>query len=161
MEKCPCNSQKEYLACCAPFLEGEQDAPTAVALMRSRYTAHVKADIDYIIETVHPEYRAQSDRKAIESWAKETVWERLEIIKTEKGLEGDDVGRVVFRAHYKHHNNVKVHAEDSFFKKEGGKWYFVEGRDAIITGTKPAKIGRNDACYCGSGKKFKKCCAKK
>ncbi|CAA6798769.1 MAG: Unknown protein [uncultured Aureispira sp.] len=161
MEKCPCKSQKEYLDCCAPFLDRQQNAPTAIALMRSRYTAHVKADIDYIIETVHPEHREASDRKAIESWAKNAVWKGLEIIKTKKGLEGDEIGWVVFSAHYTYNNSVKVHTENSLFKKKEGKWYFVEGRDAEIAVGKPAKIGRNDACYCGSGKKFKKCCAKK
>ena len=161
MEKCPCNSQKEYLDCCAPYLEGKADAPTAVALMRSRYTAHVKTKIDYIINTVHPDNRAKSDRKTIESWAKEAVWERLEIISAEKGLEEDQIGRVVFKAHYKYNNSLKVHAENSLFKKEEGKWYFVEGTEAKIAATKTVKIGRNDSCYCGSGKKFKKCCGKK
>lgn len=161
MEKCPCNSQKEYLACCAPFLERRQDAPTAVALMRSRYTAHVKADIDYIIDTVHPDHRAKSNRKTIENWAKEAVWERLEIISTEKGLAKDQIGRVVFRAHYKYNNSLKKHTENSLFRKEEGKWYFVEGTEVKNADIKTTKIGRNDACYCGSGKKFKKCCAKK
>ncbi|MFT5648397.1 MAG: SEC-C motif-containing protein [Aureispira sp.] len=161
MEKCPCNSQKEYLDCCAPFLERQQDAPTAVALMRSRYTAHVKTDIDYIIDTVHPDYRENSDRKTIESWAKEAVWERLEVISTEKGLEKDQIGRVVFRAYYKYNSTLKTHTENSLFKKEEGKWYFVEGAEVKSAAIKSVKIGRNDACYCGSGKKFKKCCAKK
>lgn len=161
MEKCPCNSQKEYLDCCAPFIERRQDAPTAIALMRSRYTAHVKADIDYIIDTVHPDHRAKSDRKTIESWAKEAVWVRLEIISAEKGLAKDHIGRIVFKAHYKYNNLLRTHAENSLFKKEQGKWYFVEGTEAKVATTKTAKYGRNAPCYCGSGKKFKKCCAKK
>lgn len=161
MEKCPCNSQKEYPNCCAPYLEGKQAAPTAEALMRSRYTAHVKAEIDYIIDTVHPDHRAKSDRKTIESWAKEAVWERLEIISTEKGLEKDSIGRVVFKAHYKYNNILKIHAENSLFKKEEGRWYFVEGTEIKIPAKRNVKVGRNDPCYCGSGKKFKKCCAKK
>lgn len=161
MERCPCNSKKEYVDCCAPFLEGKEDAPTALALMRSRYTAHVKGEIDYIINTVHPDHRAKSNRKTIESWAKEAVWIRLEVVSTQKGLIADSIGRVVFKAHYKYNNVLRVHAENSLFKKEQGKWYFVEGTEAKTAAKTASKFGRNDPCYCGSGKKFKKCCAKK
>ena len=38
--------------------------------------------------------------------------------------------------------------------------FFVEESDAHGTTVKPAKIGRNDPCPCGSGKKFKKCCGR-
>ncbi|WP_052593066.1 YchJ family protein [Aureispira sp. CCB-QB1] len=161
MEKCPCGSQQTYSNCCAPFLEGRQNAPTAEALMRSRYTAHVKGEIDYIIHTVHPDRRADSDRKTIESWAKEADWKGLEILQRTQGSEKDDVGRVVFKAHYKYQNLLKVHTEDSLFKRVEGKWYFVEGVEPKRIYTKTSKIGRNDPCSCGSGKKFKKCCAKK
>ncbi len=34
--------------------------------------------------------------------------------------------------------------------------YFEEKEELI----KPKKIGRNDPCFCGSGKKYKKCCGK-
>lgn len=161
MEKCPCNSSKNYTDCCAPFIEGTILAPTAEALMRSRYTAHVKMEIDYIMNTVHPDQRAKSDRKTVENWAKEADWMCLEIISTEKGREVDTVGSVIFKAHYKYRNSLKTHAEDSSFKKEGEQWYFVEGVTPKLTVIKTAKIGRNDPCYCGSGRKFKKCCAKK
>ena len=48
METCPCCSQREFESCCAPFLNGEASAPTAETLMRSRYTAYVRGNIDYI-----------------------------------------------------------------------------------------------------------------
>lgn len=161
MEKCPCSSQKNYIDCCGVFIEKGVPAPTAEALMRSRYTAHVKLAVDYIIDTVHPDNRDKSNRKTIESWAEQADWQRLEVVQTAKGKEEDDVGRVLFKAHYKYKNLLKTHFEDSFFKKEEGRWYFVEGKEPKNSSQKSTKIGRNDPCHCGSGKKFKKCCAKK
>lgn len=161
MEKCPCSSQKDYMDCCGAFIEGAAHAPTAEVLMRARYTAHVKMDIDYIIDTVHPSNRDKSNRKTIESWAKQAKWQRLEVVQTAKGKEGDDIGKVIFKAYYKHDNLLKTHFEDSLFRKEDGRWYFVEGNEPKILIKSSIKISRNDPCHCGSGKKFKKCCAKK
>ena len=49
----------------------------------------------------------------------------------------------------------------SIFEKENGEWKFLDAR-GISVGTyrrEEPKTGRNDPCPCGSGKKFKKCCA--
>ncbi|BDS11697.1 YchJ family protein [Aureispira anguillae] len=160
MEKCPCSSKKNYMDCCGAFIEGLAQAPTAEALMRSRYTAHVKLAIDYIMDTVHPINREKSNRKTIESWAEQANWMRLEIVQTTKGKEEDEIGTVLFKAHYKYGNQLKTHFEDSFFRKENGRWYFVEGKEPAANQSTSIKIGRNDPCHCGSGKKFKKCCQK-
>jgi SEC-C motif-containing protein len=38
---CPCGSDnKKYTDCCGRYLDGGEAAPTAEALMRSRYTAY-------------------------------------------------------------------------------------------------------------------------
>lgn len=162
MEKCPCCSQQDYINCCGKYIEGGEKAPTAEALMRSRYTAHVKVNIDYIINTVHPNHRDKSNPETIRSWAEQAEWTRLEVLKTEQGTEGDLTGRVLFKAHYKYQQQLKTHFEDSFFVKENGCWYFVEGKEPVVAAAQGStKIGRNDPCYCGSGRKFKKCCAKK
>jgi len=163
MEKCPCHSQKDYAVCCEPLLKGTAKAATAEALMRSRYTAHVKADIDYIMNTLHSSRQAKMNRATIEDWAKKSEWLRLQVLSTTGGQEQDTEGRVVFRAEYKQNNRLEVHLEDSLFLKENGTWFFVEGREPVraTPTSKPTKIGRNDPCYCGSGKKYKKCCARK
>lgn len=161
MEKCPCNSQKDYSDCCAPFLETAAKPLTAEQLMRARYTAYTKNNIDFIINTVHPSTRAESDRKTVASWVNEAIWTRLEVLSTQKGGVEDEVGKVVFKAHYKNGNQLKIHHEDSTFQKENGEWFYLTGEFPKATNLTTAKIGRNDVCYCGSGKKFKKCCANK
>jgi len=55
MKPCPCNSGLDYAECCEPYITGQKNAPTAEALMRSRYTAYVVHAIDYIINTCHEE----------------------------------------------------------------------------------------------------------
>ncbi len=45
-----------------------------------------------------------------------------------------------------------THRECSAFVQHAGRWYFIDP-------TVPLKAGRNDPCPCGSGEKFKKCCA--
>ena len=57
MSDCPCGSNRSYDECCAPLINGERQADTAEALMRSRYSAYVKQNIPYLGETLHPKHR--------------------------------------------------------------------------------------------------------
>jgi SEC-C motif-containing protein len=94
---CPCGAGRPFARCCGPFLGGAP-APTALALMRSRYTAYVRGAIDYLVETQSPETRAGLDRAAIERWSRETRWQGLEIVATERGDAADSDGIVEFVA---------------------------------------------------------------
>ncbi|MCH2023084.1 MAG: YchJ family protein [Saprospiraceae bacterium] len=160
-EKCPCNNKRTYMECCGMILEGNQTATTAEKLMRSRYSAHVKDKIDYIINTIHSSTRKNTNRNTIEQWARQTSWQGLEILETTRGGANDLVGRVIFKAHYKLNGQMKFHHEDSVFKKEDGVWYYVDGTTPKTQPKRSLKLGRNSPCHCGSGKKFKKCCFKK
>ena len=160
METCPCCSQRDFESCCAPFLSGEQKAPTAEALMRSRYTAYAKGNIDYIRKTTHRTALGEFDEDAARKWSKDSEWHGLEIVSVSRGSEEDRDGEVEFIATYSQGEEEETHHEKSIFKKEGQKWFFVDSRvvgpDTYI---RPApKVGRNEPCPCGSGKKFKSCC---
>ncbi|MBI9070390.1 MAG: YchJ family protein [Melioribacteraceae bacterium] len=160
MEMCPCSSGQNYAECCEPIIKGEKQAGTAEALMRSRYTAYTKHEVEYIGETIHPDQRTDYDEKATKEWSHGSEWLGLEIINTEAGTEADEEGTVEFKAKFKQQGYDLDHHELSEFKKADGKWYFFNG-EAVAN--KPVvreepKIGRNDPCTCGSGKKYKKCC---
>jgi len=159
MKQCPCGSGKEFTSCCEPYLSGKKAAPTAEALMRSRYTAYTMANIDYIVETNSPSTRDDLSREETKKWAEESTWKGLEIISTREGLEGDDEGFVEFSAFFDQEDEKYEHHEMSRFVREDGKWFFHSGRivPRTVVRTEP-KIGRNDPCPCGSGKKYKKCC---
>jgi len=88
------------------------------------------------------------------------VWQSLHILDTEAGRESDDKGVVVFRAVALHDEQELTLQERSRFVKEDGKWFYVDGDIMEVPPTiaKKPKVGRNEPCPCGSGKKFKKCC---
>jgi len=53
MKNCPCGSGRQYSECCGVYISGKAKAPTAEALMRSRYTAYALHDIDYALKTLN------------------------------------------------------------------------------------------------------------
>lgn len=159
-DNCPCGSQKPFSDCCEALIKGTSRAPTAQALMRSRYTAYTLGDVDYIVKTTHSSKRTKLDPKGIEAWAKQSEWKGLEILKAEQGLEKDTTGMVEFVAHYAIQGETKKHHEQSLFEKDNGQWYYVSGqtKGGDTVRREAPKVGRNDPCPCGSGKKYKKCC---
>jgi len=159
-EPCPCNSSLEYEKCCLPFLEGIQKAPTAEALMRSRYTAYAKGNIDYIRDTYDPKRQSDFDEESTKNWALKSQWLGLEILKTELGSAQDTRGVVEFVANFEVSGENHQHHEIAEFRKNSeGRWYFVDGKTPKIEPLRrdTEKVGRNDLCPCGSGKKYKRC----
>jgi SEC-C motif domain protein len=162
---CPCRATQEnppaYADCCAPYIEGRATAPTAEALMRSRYTAYAIGDVDYLHNSLAPEARHDFDRKAAAHWSSQSQWLGLEIVSTEDGQPGDAGGHVEFIASFILQGERFDHRERSLFRfdPEAQRWFFVEEAnrkpEPIVKGAQP---GRNDPCPCGSGKKYKKCC---
>ena len=129
--------------------------------MRARYTAFAMANVDYIFETHHPKTRDEQNREDIQAWAEGSNWLSLEIVSTKGGKKDDTEGQVEFRAVYETKGVRHNHHELSEFEKSNGKWYFKDGKmvDQTVVRESP-RIGRNDPCPCGSGKKYKKCCFK-
>ena len=60
---CPCCSGKSYEECCKPYHTGEKHAPTAEALMRSRFSAFAIPNGEYLMETTLPEKRKYHNKK--------------------------------------------------------------------------------------------------
>jgi len=157
---CHCGKGPSYEECCKPFLTGKKKASSPEELMRTRYSAFVEADIDYIMDTHDPDTVGQIDRKGTEAWAKESDWMGLEILEVERGTPDDNFGRVDFVAKYKLKGSTVEHRESATFRQHNGKWYFTDGEQIAGPPVKREgpKVGRNDPCSCGSGKKYKKCC---
>lgn len=162
MSQCPCGTESSYESCCEIYHKGAKSPETAEKLMRARYSAFAKSQIDFIAST-HLPGTEDFDPKEAKVWADGSEWLGLEIVKTEKGNESDNKGVVEFKARYKDKASDKtlVHHEIATFEKQNSTWYYKDGQIyglAPIKRTEP-KIGRNDPCLCGSGKKYKKCCA--
>lgn len=160
-EKCPCGSGAAFEKCCGPYLSGKKQAPTVEALMRSRYSAYACCNVDYLYNTSCDEVRKDFDAENTKRWAETSTWTGLEVVRVEEGTAKDLSGVVEFIAHYSVDESVFNHHEiASFVKGPEGNWVFADGK---IIGPEPVRreaprIGRNDPCPCGSGKKYKKCC---
>ncbi len=158
MENCLCGSNKEYSVCCEPLITGAKVGETAEEVMRSRYVAYAKKNIDYIMKTTHPDTIGELNREELQEWADNTTWERLDILNSDA-----DTGVVDFVAYYREDDTVVSHHELAQFKQVEDQWFFHDAqfpKTETIVNTQP-KVGRNDKCPCGSGKKYKKCCGKK
>ena len=144
---CVCGNDRSFNECCQEIIEGRRDASTPEELMRSRYSAYAKGDGRYLVLSAIKENRYEDDAELIEQFAKSVDWLKLDVLNA----IGDEVE---FKAYYKDQQSVKVLHEKSVFVKEDGVWRYKDGE------LYASKVQRNESCPCGSGKKFKKCCAK-
>jgi SEC-C motif-containing protein len=157
---CPCNSGLSYSECCEPLIKGTVRAPGPEALMRARYSAFAHQEMPYLLETLHPGQRNDYDEEGAAKWARESDWTGLEILNVTGDPATENAGSVEFRATYKRNNQKLEHHELAEFRKTNDIWYFFDGK-MVTPGQyrrEAPKVGRNDPCPCGSGKKFKKCC---
>ncbi|WP_353351155.1 YchJ family metal-binding protein [Oceaniserpentilla sp. 4NH20-0058] len=137
---------KVYAQCCEPFHLGEV-ATTPEQLMRSRFSGFALGLTDYIAQTWHPSTRPQDL-----TLSPDDQWIKLDIVQTKPNW-------VHFRAYFNDPDSPSgwsVLDEQSNFINEGNRWFYVKG-NTQIEHFFPA---RNDACLCGSSKKYKKCCQK-
>ncbi|ATY12937.1 hypothetical protein CU254_22690 [Amycolatopsis sp. AA4] len=117
---CPCGLPEPYADCCGRFHRGEQNAPTAERLMRSRYCAFAVGEPEYLLDTWHPDTRPKRLRL---DPAQE--WTRLEILGRTGGSLLQNEGTVEFRAHYRYQGRDDAQHENSRFVREGGRWYYA------------------------------------
>lgn len=113
---------------------------SAEELMRTRYDAFVREDWNYLVET-----SLYQTLKELES-SLPMEWLKLDILNA-------DENRVEFKAYYRESDGIKVLHEKSNFVIVDGEYKY---KDGILYNS---KIERNESCPCGSGKKFKRCCA--
>lgn len=119
---CPCGSGNTYNQCCRLCHDGKA-APTAEALMRSRYCAFVQRNGAYLHRTWHSSTRP--GKRGLMQMAP-TEWLGLEILRTEQGTVLDDTGLVEFIARYREGGQEQQLHETSRFVREGGRWYYVK-----------------------------------
>ena len=120
--QCPCG-KGSYLLCCGAFHCGGAIAPTAEALMRSRYSAYALGLGNYLMQTWHlstrPESIDLSDEVRNGKWIGLTV---------KASHETGDTAEVEFIARYKPHTGSasRLH-ERSRFARQGGQWFYIDG----------------------------------
>jgi SEC-C motif-containing protein len=131
--ECPCGSGFADAECCAPLLAGERRAVTAAALMRSRYTAYVRGEVDYLIATHDraqlggPAQRSGLERAELLTFTETTEWLGLEIVATDAGGATDRTGMVEFIARGTSRGKPFAQHERARFRRDrDGAWVYVE-----------------------------------
>ena len=90
---CHCDTGRPFAKCCGPILDGSRPAATAVALMRSRYTAFVLRDEAYLRSSWYPGTCPERIEFGGARWTGLVVKDRVD------GRAWDQVGAVGFVAH--------------------------------------------------------------
>lgn len=124
-EHCPCGTGKSYSECCGVFITDKEIPSTPEQLMRSRYTAYTRINLDYIEKTMKSPALDDFNPHEVEQWASKVRWSGLEVVKTSHIL---NKGIVEFRAYYTIDGKKSVLHEISEFSLENGQWYYVIGR---------------------------------
>ncbi len=119
---CPCGSGDSYADCCLPLHSGERGAETALALMRSRFSAFALGDASYLLTTWHSSTRPK--RLDLDSGI---TWRRLQIVDTVAGTQDDATGVVDFRAQFERHGKRHIMRECSRFIRVKGRWLYLDG----------------------------------
>jgi SEC-C motif domain protein len=156
---CPCGSGAPFANCCEQIINGERETQTAEELMRARYAAFATGAIDFIVESTHSRSRRELNIQDIREWSENSTWRGLQIIDTKP--VNDDQAYVSFEAQFTQAGEDHSHKEKALFRRENGKWRFVTGQELKNPTVRyeTPRIGRNEPCPCGSGRKYKKCCA--
>lgn len=146
MSNCYCGSANSYAQCCERLHKGVA-ANSPEALMRSRYSAFVLHNAEYLLKSWHSSTRPQTLELNTED-----SWLTLSVLSSDSHAQS---GRVHFKAYLKEENEFYELEENSTFILENGHWYYVDGTPSF----KKIIPQRNDPCPCNSGRKFKKCCS--
>ena len=129
-DACPCGRTDAkgravpYAACCGRYLDGDLPVPDAEHLMRSRYTAFVRQQADYLLATWHPAHRPAA--LDFEPGAK---WLGLEV----RGhrVTGADTAEVEFVARHRVGGRaVRLHERSRFVREpvDGvARWLYLDG----------------------------------
>ncbi|MGB3726115.1 MAG: YchJ family metal-binding protein [Glaciecola sp.] len=152
---CNCDSGLAYAACCQPFIIGALKPNTPLQLMRSRYTAYARGCYQYILDTYSIDTQPALSVAELASDNEHTTWLHLHVMDSHHNMTQ---GEVEFAAYYKAYGQLYCMHERSQFVYESSQWSYLHG--AMLNSSGKLKHGRNDLCFCNSGKKFKRCCGK-
>ncbi|UUF13808.1 MULTISPECIES: YchJ family protein [Flavobacterium] len=120
--KCFCDTGLQFENCCGLYLENNQKAPTALALMRSRYSAYATHNAEYLLKTTYISERKYYSKAEILKWATANKWQKLEILSFTENT-------VKFKAYFLNSDNKpQTHYEFSTFKFENNAWFYVDGK---------------------------------
>ncbi len=123
---CPCGNPASYPQCCGRWHAGplRLQAPDAVHLMRSRYSAYVLGEMDYLLATWHPQTRPSK----LDPNPADLRWLGLDVRRHQQA--DDEHATVEFVARSKQGGRVSRLHEISRFERLDGRWIYLDGVSA-------------------------------
>ncbi|MCF7763679.1 MAG: SEC-C domain-containing protein [Verrucomicrobia bacterium] len=125
---CPCKSRLTYGTCCMPLHHGKVKPETAEQLMRSRFSAYFFRQVDYLVNTTHPETREPGLKQELTKVIYQVNWSYLTILNVSKGGREDKTGKVEFIANYFVNGEPMELHEHSRFKRFKGVWKYLDDK---------------------------------
>ena len=123
---CPCNISKLYCECCGRVHDSILNATTAEQLMRSRYSAFVLDNMNFLKKSHSKKTVSSFNFKSVSRWTKNVKWVKLEILSTNKGKESDESGYVEFKAFYFENGLIEIIHGKSQFVKQNNHWVYLD-----------------------------------
>lgn len=121
--KCPCGSGKKYTNCCKKYHDGTLPE-NALKLMKARYSAYAKNQLNFLFDTLHSNLRPQSFDDFIKGIRKNAHYQRLVIHDFQ---EDDPFATVTFTAYISMDGRDATFTEKSDFEKVEGRWLYKSG----------------------------------
>lgn len=123
--KCPCGKNKLYKDCCGIIHNNVRLAKTPEDLMRSRYTAFVMADIEFLMQSWHSKTKDSSfkSKKNLFTWSKSVTWVKLDVLNS--SMKTPYTGEVEFKAFFYENGSLEYIHENSLFTIENKHWVYV------------------------------------
>ena len=116
---CPCGAPSALADCCGRYHTGPLHllAPTAEALMRSRYSAYALDLSDYLLATWH-----RSTRPPFVNMVADETWLSLKVAAS---TTDGDTATVTFTARSLIKGRSQIMHEVSRFVRENGRWFYL------------------------------------
>ncbi|KAG2491233.1 hypothetical protein HYH03_010441 [Edaphochlamys debaryana] len=154
-DPCPCGSGNLFDACCAPYHRGEAAAASPEALLRSRYSAYVAKDPEYIANTTAPDSPEYTGSRSSYITTVKATMRQLDplgltiVSGPEPGPAGPDEAFITFRLKRRIKDpNVPKNApevdevtERSRFLRVNGRWVYVDSEFVQEDGEAGAGVG--------------------
>jgi SEC-C motif domain protein len=136
--KCHCGAEQDFANCCEPYILGKQVAPTPEALMRSRYSAHVVKNSQYLHDTMYGDVIEEFDIAESQDWLQDVRWISLNVFRVVERTH--ELGYVSFDAVYEKDGKIVHLCEKSEFHKIEGRWYYVDGKPLNPAGRSKSEL---------------------
>ena len=131
LARCPCGAALAYEGCCGPLHRGEREASTAAALMRSRYSAFARGDVEYLVRTLHPDHADREDgdvalRRSLRETLRRYRYAGLRVLDA-RDAGADGLAQVLFEARVFEGRADRSFVERSYFAHDGSGWRYLAG----------------------------------